>query len=174
MKFLNTQINDLKIIELDMKADNRGDFTRIFCKKTFEENNLNGQIVQQNLSRNKFRGTLRGLHSQKFPNDEVKIVRCLTGAIFDVAVDLRKNSSTYLNWFGLELSESNFKMLYIPKGFAHGYQTLSDDASVEYLVTSFYDPSSEFGVRYNDPKIGVEWPLSVSNISIKDSQWNLL
>ena len=174
MDFIKTEIEGLMIINLQVNSDDRGDFTRLFCKRSFQENNLDGKIVQQNLSRNKVKGTLRGLHAQRSPNEEVKVVRCLSGSIFDVAVDLRQGSPTYLSWFGVELSESNFRMLYVPKGFAHGYQTLTDDASVEYLVTSFYVPDSEYGLRYNDPQIGVSWPLPVSVISPKDSQWNFL
>ena len=174
MKFVKTELDGLMIIELEVRADERGDFTRLFCRRSFENNNLDGKIVQQNLSTNKRKGTVRGLHSQKFPNAEAKIIRCLTGRIFDVAVDLREDSPTYLSWFGTELTESNFKMLYVPRGFAHGYQTLTDNASVEYLVTSYYDPISEYGLRYDDPKIGVVWPLPVSSISEKDSQWNFL
>ncbi len=174
MNFVKTEIDELMIIELDVKMDDRGDFTRLFCRRSFEENNLDGEVVQVNLSRNKIKGTIRGLHSQNYPNEEIKVVRCLTGAIFDVAVDLRKDSPTYLKWFGVELTENNFKMLYIPKGFAHGYQTLTDNASVEYLVTTYYKPDSEYGIRYNDPQIGITWPLPVSTISSKDSQWDLL
>jgi dTDP-4-dehydrorhamnose 3,5-epimerase len=174
MEFIKTKINGLMLIELKKIADNRGSFTRLFCKELFEKNNLNGDIVQQNLSTNKLKGTIRGLHSQKIPKAEVKMVRCITGGIFDVAVDLRVDSPTYLQWFGTELTDSNCKMLYIPEGFAHGYQTLTENASVEYLVTSTYEPTLEYGLRYDDPKIGVDWPLSVVSISAKDANWKFL
>jgi dTDP-4-dehydrorhamnose 3,5-epimerase len=174
MNVIGTGIVGLTLIELDPKMDERGDFTRIFCQKEFATLELETIYVQHNLSRNKIRGTVRGLHRQIEPYGEVKLVRCTSGAIFDVAVDFRANSPTYLNWFGVELSEANFKMLYIPKGFAHGYQSLTDNACVEYMVSSYYEPGAESGLRYDDPKLNISWPIDVSSISEKDLHWNYL
>ena len=134
--------------------------------------NLSSRMVQANTSYSKDRGTLRGLHYQVSPHEEAKLMRCVKGAIFDVAVDLRPDSKTYKKWFGIELTESNRKMLFIPEGFAHGYQTLTNDAEAFYMSSSFYAPEAERGVRWDDPAIGIEWPITDNlNITEKDRSW---
>jgi len=143
----------------------------MWCQKEFKEHHLETQFVQANLSYNKTAGTLRGMHYQTSPHEEVKLVRCVRGAIYDVIVDLRSDSPTYCRWVGVELSDRNYKMLYVPKGFAHGYVALEDDADVFYLVSEFYTPGSERGVRYNDPAFGIIWPAPISVISDKDGAW---
>ena len=130
--------------------------------------------MQANLSTNLKAGTVRGLHFQHTPHGETKLVQCAKGSIYDVVVDIREESPTYLQWAGVELSDSNGMMIYVPAGFAHGYQTLSDAANVVYLVSEFYAPEAEGGLRYNDPKLAIKWPLAVSAISEKDGQWPLL
>ncbi len=177
MIFHESHIPSVFTIEPKLLGDDRGFFARAFCANEYLEHGLESKFVQCNLSFNKERGTTRGLHFQKSPHEEVKVVRCTKGAIFDVAVDFRKDSPTYLQWFGAELSESNRTMLYVPRGFAHGYQTLTEDAEVFYQVSEFYSPGSEGGLRWNDPKIGVEWPImneAEINISEKDAKWPLL
>jgi dTDP-4-dehydrorhamnose 3,5-epimerase len=126
--------------------------------------------VQANTSFSKTKGTLRGMHYQKHPHEETKLIRCTKGAIYDVIVDLRKDSPTYLKWFGIELSETNYKMLYVPEKFAHGFITLTDDAEVTYLVTEFYTPGAEAGLRFSDPTLKIDWPLEATVISEKDRQ----
>jgi dTDP-4-dehydrorhamnose 3,5-epimerase len=130
--------------------------------------------VQANISTNLKAGTVRGLHFQHAPHSEVKLVQCVKGSIYDVVVDARKESETYLQWAGIELSEENGVMIYVPPGFAHGYQTLTDAANVLYLVSEFYTPELEGGLRYDDPKLGIRWPRAVSDISEKDGRWPLL
>lgn len=176
MKFTKSSLPGVFLISPELLKDERGFFARGFCANEFSSNNLPTQYVQCNLSYNKFKGTVRGLHFQKTPHEEVKIVRCTRGSIFDVAVDFRPDSPTYLKWFGAELSADNRDMLTIPKGFAHGYQTLTDDAEVFYHVSEFYTPGSEGGLRWNDNKINIDWPINESEIVIsdKDANWPLL
>lgn len=171
MKFTETPIRGAMIVELEKHEDHRGFFSRAFCKKEFENHGLENQIVQCNFSKSRKKGTLRGLHYQSEPHSEVKMVRCVNGSIYDVIVDLRKGSPTYKQWFGLKLSEENYKMLYIPKGLGHGFQTLEEDSVLFYMVTEFYNREAEGGVRWNDPAFGIEWPLDVSDISEKDKAY---
>ena len=160
------------VVELEKIEDSRGFFARAWCRNEFEKNRLNALIVQCNMSFNKIKGTLRGMHFQREPKEETKFVRCTRGSIYDVIIDLRPHSSTYLQWFGIELTEENGRMLYIPENFAHGYQTLTDNASVFYQVSQFYSPESEWGVRWNDPLFGIEWPIDDDVIiSEKDASW---
>jgi dTDP-4-dehydrorhamnose 3,5-epimerase len=169
--FTPTRIKDVYIVDLDKREDERGFFARGFCKNEFEQHGLNSRVVQANISYNKFKGTLRGMHYQVAPSEETKFIRCTKGAVYDVIIDLRKGSETYKEWLGVELTDQNYRMLYIPENFAHGFQTLKDDSEVMYLVSEFYAPAQERGVRYNDPMFGVSWPLPVSQISTKDTNW---
>ena len=170
MKFNETELKGAFVLEINQLTDERGFFGRSWCKREMEEHGLNGNVVQANTSFSKTKGTLRGMHYQKHPHEETKLIRCTKGAIYDVIVDLRKDSPTYLKWFGIELSENNYKMLYVPEKFAHGFITLTDDAEVTYLVTEYYTPGAEAGLRFNDPKLKIDWPLDVTVISEKDRQ----
>jgi len=174
MKFSESPLPGVYVVDLEPVADDRGFFARGWCKNEFEEHGLTANICQVNLSQNHFAGTLRGLHMQSAPYEEAKLVRCSRGTIFDVAVDMRKNSEHYLRWFGCELSAENRTALFVPKGFAHGYQTLSEDTDVYYLVSEFYAPGTEVGFRFDDPKIGISWPTDIREISDKDRSWELL
>jgi dTDP-4-dehydrorhamnose 3,5-epimerase len=167
----STPLPDVFLISIDPKTDARGSFARTFCTEEFKKHGLETQFVQANISKNIHAGTVRGLHFQNDPHAEVKLVSCIVGSIYDVIVDIRKNSVTYLQWFGAKLSANNGLMMYVPQGFAHGYQALKDGAGVHYLVSAFYAPSSEGGLRYNDPEIGIQWPLPVAHVSAKDANW---
>ena len=169
MRFHPASIKGLWVIELEPFADNRGRFSRLFCKKELAQIGLQDEIVQVNHSVTLNRGALRGLHFQKPPYGEDKIIRCLRGEVFDVAVDLRKGSDTYLQWFGARLTPENNKAMYLPKGFAHGFQTLQMGSELLYFHTQFYTPEYEAGFRYDDPAIRIEWPEPVSEISDKDA-----
>lgn len=174
MWFTRTSLVGAFLIHLDARADQRGSFARTFCAQEFGVHGLETTFVQANISTNKCAGTIRGLHFQREPHAEVKLVHCVKGAIYDVIVDLREASPTYRRWFGAELSDGNGAMLYVPRGFAHGYQTLCDDASVSYLVSAFYAPQAEGGLRYDDPRLAIKWPRPMSDISEKDAGWPLL
>ncbi len=172
MILTQTKLPGAYIIELEKQEDERGFFARVWCKKEFSEHRLASRMVQANMSANKKRGTLRGLHYQLAPHQEAKLVWCTKGAIFDVIIDLRPESGTYKQWLGVELTAENHKMLYLPEGFAHGYQTLRDDTEVFYQVSEFYSPESERGVRWNDPAFSIEWSITDSIlISPKDQRW---
>jgi dTDP-4-dehydrorhamnose 3,5-epimerase len=168
MKFTELELKGAFLIELDIKKDERGWFSRIFCKKEFSILGHTKEWVQINHSKSKNCGTIRGLHFQKKPFEEIKLVRCISGKIFDVIVDIRTNSETYLKWLSVELSAENKNMLYIPEGFAHGFQTLSDDVEIIYHHTEFYSSENEGGIRYNDPTLKINWPLPISYISDRD------
>ena len=168
MKFIETKLKGAYIIEIEPIEDERGFFARSFCQKEFEEHGLNPRIIQCNISFNKKKGTIRGMHYQVAPYQEAKIVSCTNGAIYDVIIDLRKKSLTYCQWFAVELSAEAYKMLYIPEGFAHGFQTLEDNTAVFYQMSEFYHPECARGVRWNDPAFGIKWPLSVKIKSKKD------
>ena len=173
MKFTETGLKGAFVIEMETREDERGFFARAFCRKEFESHGLSPDIVQSNISFNKTRGTLRGMHYQIKPHEEVKMIRCTRGAVYDVIIDLRKGSPTHKQWISMELTEDNYKMLYIPEGFAHGYITLKDKSDVFYLVTQFYAPGFESGVRYNDPVFGIQWPkdVPVTLVTEKDRTW---
>jgi dTDP-4-dehydrorhamnose 3,5-epimerase len=171
MIFIPTEIKDAHIIDVEQRADERGFFARTWCAQEFAQHGLVARIAQTNMSYNKRKGTLRGMHFQHAPHAEVKIIRCTRGAIYDVIIDLRPGSPSYKRWIGVELSADNYRMLYVPEGFGHGFQTLADDSEVAYNVSEFYTPGAEGGVRYNDPAFAIEWPLPVSVISEKDAAW---
>lgn len=174
MKFTETELTGAFIIDLEEKPDSRGFFARTFCAKEFEAHGLKPIVAQCNLSFNHKQGTLRGMHYQIAPATETKLIRCTQGAIYDVIIDMRPESPTYLSHIGVELTAENRRALYVPGMFAHGYQALTDDAEVTYQVGEFYTPGYERGLRYNDPLLGISWPLSVSEISEKDGNWPLL
>ncbi len=171
MIFKETKLKGAFVIEIEKREDERGFFARIWCQQEFAEHGLNFSLAQANIGFSRKKGTLRGLHYQVAPHQEAKLVRCTAGAIYDVMIDLRPASLTYQQWFGIELTADNHRMLYVPEGFAHGYQTLADDTEVFYPVSQFYAPGAERGVRYNDPTFEIEWPLEVQVISEKDKNW---
>jgi dTDP-4-dehydrorhamnose 3,5-epimerase len=171
MQFTKTDLEGAWLIEPAPMRDARGWFARTFCEQEFAANGLETRFVQHSTSQNERKGTLRGMHFQRPPHAEVKLVRCLKGAVLDVVVDLNPGSATYRQWRGFELSADNRRQLYIPRGFAHGFQTLQDDSEVGYLISEFYTPEASAGVRWNDPAFGVVWPLPISVISEKDRAW---
>jgi dTDP-4-dehydrorhamnose 3,5-epimerase len=171
MKFISTALQDAWLIDLEPATDGRGLFARTFCVDEFAAHGLETNYAQHSVSFSSRRGTLRGMHFQREPRSEVKLVRCIGGCIWDVILDIRPDSPTYLSWQGFELSSSNRRQLYIPKGFAHGFQTLSDNVEVNYLISEPYAPQYGSGIRYNDPIFGITWPLPVSEMSEKDLQW---
>jgi dTDP-4-dehydrorhamnose 3,5-epimerase len=169
MNFIETKLNGAYVIEPEKLEDDRGFFSRIWDKKMFKEKDLDSEILQSSISFNKKRGTLRGMHYQIKPYEESKLVRCTRGKIYDVIVDLRKYSKTFKKWDFVELSASNHKILYIPKGFAHGFQTLEDDSEVNYEMFQIFSPNHSRGFRWNDSTIKINWPLEITKISQKDS-----
>ena len=171
MKFTQTDLEGAFVIDLEERRDGRGYFARTFCATEFAAHGLKPVFVQSNLSFNYRKGTLRGMHYQVAPATEAKFVRCAKGAIYDVIIDLRPGSPTYLSHFGVELTAESGRALYVPEMFAHGYQTLTDGVEVLYQVSEFYNPACERGVRYNDPSFRIEWPLPVTDISAKDAAW---
>ena len=171
MIFRETRLKGAFIVEMEPIADNRGFFARAWCQREFQSRGLISCFVQNNITVSPKQGTLRGLHYQVAPHEEVKLVRCTQGAIYDVIIDLRPESPTYLEWLGTELTARNRKMIYIPGGFAHGYQILIDDTEVFYQVGQFYTPEYERGIRWDDPAFRVNWPLEIQEISGKDRNW---
>jgi dTDP-4-dehydrorhamnose 3,5-epimerase len=171
MIFTETKLDGAYIIDIEKRQDERGFFARSWCIKEVELHGLDAQCIQANISNSANRGTLRGMHYQIAPFREAKLVRCTRGGIFDVIIDLRTDSATYTDWMGVELTAKNYRMLYVPEGFAHGFLTLENDTEVTYQVSQFYHPESERGVRYNDPVFAIEWPREVLVISEKDNSW---
>ena len=171
MRFLPTDFADAVLIEPVPAADARGRFERSFCAQEFEAAGLETSFVQHSQSWSATRGTLRGMHFQRWPYGEIKLVRCLRGRVWDVIIDLRRASPTFLHWQGFELSSGNRNQLYVPEGFAHGFQTLSDDVEVSYMMSAPYVPDSACGVRHDDPAFDIQWPLPISAISSKDRNW---
>jgi dTDP-4-dehydrorhamnose 3,5-epimerase len=169
MIFTETKLKGAFIVELAPHYDERGFFARSWCRREFQEHGLNPNLVQCNISYNKKKGTLRGMHLQLAPFVEAKLVRCTRGKIYDVIIDLRQGSPTCLQWLGVELFASSHQMLYVPEGFAHGFQTLEDDTEVFYQMSEFYSPECSRGLRWDDPVFGIAWPLPVSVISSKDA-----
>jgi dTDP-4-dehydrorhamnose 3,5-epimerase len=174
MQFIETALSGAFIVELQEHRDERGFFARTYCAREFEQQGLVSRISQCNLSFNHLRGTLRGLHYQAEPTAEAKLVRCIAGAIFQVLVDLRPGSPTFHQFVTVELSAGNRRAVFLPRMFAAGYQTLADDSEVLYQVSEFHTPESEGGIRYDEPSIGIEWPLPISAISAKDQAWPYL
>ena len=168
MEFTETAVEGCFLIEVEPRGDDRGFFARGFCRREFEAHGLNPNVAQANLSFNRDKGTLRGMHFQMPPHAENKLVRCTRGSIFDVALDLREESRTYLRWAGATLSAENHSMLYVSEGCAHGYLTLEDDSEVFYLVSEFYAPDCEGGVLWNDPAFGIGWPAAPAIVSERD------
>ncbi|HMN38935.1 MAG TPA: dTDP-4-dehydrorhamnose 3,5-epimerase [Hyphomicrobium sp.] len=174
MKFIETELGDAWLIEPEPMPDIRGFFARTFCIRQFAERGLETTFVQHSRSQSRTKGTLRGMHFQIPPHGECKVVSCLRGAMLDVIIDLRPQSRTYRKWQAFELSGDNRRQLYIPKGFAHGFQTLTDDVEVNYLISSFYEPNASSGVRFDDPAFAIDWPLPVGAMSDRDRSWPLL
>lgn len=174
MKFTATKLAGAWIVELDRLEDERGFFARSFCQREFDKLGMNTTVVQSNVSYNVSRGTLRGMHYQVAPAEETKLVRCTRGSIVDIIVDMRKDSPTYHQHIAVDLNADNHRSLFVPANFAHGFQTLEDDTEVMYMVSGFYTPECERGLRYNDPALNIQWPLPVEHVSDKDAQWPLL
>jgi len=168
MNFINTPFKDLWVIEPDIKKDSRGQLTRLFCKNEFLNIDFNKEFVQENLTLTIVKGTFRGYHYQSPPFAEKKLVRCINGKVLDIVIDLRRNSTTFLKNFSLELDSQNLNMLLIPEGFAHGFQTLTDNCQMLYLHTNFYNPEFECGIKYDEPKINISLPLPIKEISERD------
>ena len=171
MKFTETPLRGAFVIEFEVISDERGYFARTFDVGEFINHGLDPAVIQCSTSFNERRGTLRGMHYQADPEGEVKLIRCTRGAIFDVALDLRPRSETYCKWFGVELSAENHRMLYVPEGMAHGFQTLEDGAEVYYQISHHYEPSAARGVRWDDPAFGIEWPFPDPILSERDRQF---
>lgn len=168
MIFSPTSLQGSYLIDLEPYQDDRGWFARFYCKNEFKKIGHEKEWVQLNHSVTHKRGSLRGMHFQKAPYSEIKMVKCIAGAVFDVIIDLRKSSKTFLHWFGAELSAANKRMLYIPEGFAHGFQCLTDNCELIYHHTEFYTPGAEGGIPYDEPFINIKWPLTISEISPRD------
>jgi len=173
MIFQKTKIEGVFIIIQEPRDDDRGYFARIFAKEELKKYGISFNIVHGNRSLTKEKGMIRGMHYQKYPKQENKIVQCIKGSIFDVALDMRKHSRTYGKWVGEILSEENKKMMLVPKGFAHGFQSLEKNCLVEYFVTQYYSPDYEVGVRWNDPAFRISWPIKKAILSNKDMHWPL-
>ncbi|NJR64303.1 MAG: dTDP-4-dehydrorhamnose 3,5-epimerase [Leptolyngbyaceae cyanobacterium CRU_2_3] len=171
MRFIPTSLLGAYIVESERLEDNRGFFARTWCQQEFADHGLDPNLVQCSISFNQKKGTLRGMHLQISPSTETKLVRCTQGAIYDVIVDLRSDSSTFLQWTAVELTAENRKALYIPKGLAHGFQTLKDDTEIFYQMSDFYASECAQGFRWNDPKFKIDWPEEVSVISQRDREY---
>ena len=168
MIFKETNLKGAYLIELDKLQDERGFFARSYCQREFEEHGLNPRVVQCNVSYNVKKGTMRGMHYQVPPYEEAKLVRCTKGAIYDVIIDLRPDSKTYMKHYGVQLDSENRSMLFVPEGFAHGFLTLEDNTEVFYQMSEFYAPDSARGFRWNDPAFDIEWPIEIKVISERD------
>jgi dTDP-4-dehydrorhamnose 3,5-epimerase len=172
--FTETHLKGAFIVDIDRHADSRGFFARVFCQREFEEHGLNPVVAQANVAFSTLKGTMRGLHFQLPPVAETKVVRATRGAILDVIVDLRPESRTYLQHVAVELTSENHRALYVPERFAHGFQVLEPDTETTYLMGQFYAPGSEGGLRYNDTRLAIAWPLPITELSDKDAAWPLL
>lgn len=174
MIFIETELKSAFIIDAERLEDSRGFFARVFCQREFEAHGLNPAVAQVSIAFNRKKGTVRGMHFQYPPAAETKLVRCTRGAILDTIVDLRPESPTYLRHVAVELSAENHRALYVPERFAHGYQVLEDATEATYLISEFYSPGNEGGLRYDDPRLGLKWPLAARELSAKDSKWPML
>jgi dTDP-4-dehydrorhamnose 3,5-epimerase len=172
MRFTETSVAGAVIVDVEAHVDERGFFGRSWCTREFEANGLNPCVVQCNISGNLARGTLRGMHYQAPPHAECKLVRCTKGAIYDVVIDLRRSSPTYLRHVAAELTEDNHRALYIPEGLAHGFLTLTDNSEVFYQMSAFYEPAAARGLRWNDPAFNISWPVPVAVISTRDREYD--
>ena len=171
MIFVETELPGAYVVELEKREDERGFFARTWCEREFRQHNLNPLTVQCNISFNKRKGTLRGMHYQVAPVAEAKLVRCAQGAIYDVIIDLRQESPTFKRYLGVRLTAQNYKMLYVPEGFAHGFQTLEDNTEVFYQMSEYYAPQSARGVRWNDPAFKIEWPIREPMMADRDRNY---
>lgn len=171
MIFRETDLPGAYVIDLDRHADERGFFARAWCRREFEARGLNPRLVQCNISYNAERGTLRGMHYQAPPHEEAKLVRCTRGRIYDVIVDLRRDSPAFTRHVGIELNDRNRTMLYVPEGVAHGFLTLEDDTEVFYQMSTFYAPEAARGVRWNDPAFAIDWPAPVRQVKARDANY---
>jgi dTDP-4-dehydrorhamnose 3,5-epimerase len=171
MIFAETALKGAYVVDLKRIEDERGFFARGWCQNEFKAHGLNPDLVQLNVAFSRARGTVRGMHFQKAPWEEAKLVRCTRGAVFDVIVDLRPQSSTRGKWLGMELTADNRRMLYVPEGFAHGYQTLVDETEIYYQTSKFYAPEFATGVRFDDPALAITWPLPIGTVSAQDRGW---
>ncbi len=174
MIFTPTSLAGSYVIDLEPRSDERGWFARYYCKEEFQKIGHTKEWVQMNHSVTNKKGSIRGMHFQVHPYKEIKMLRCIAGSVYDVIIDLRKDSDTFLQWAGVELSATNKKMLYIPEGFAHGFQCLEDNCELIYHHSEFYQPGAEAGIRYNDPLINIEWPLPLTIISPRDEEHHFL
>jgi dTDP-4-dehydrorhamnose 3,5-epimerase len=173
VRFTTTAVEGVVVVEIDRISDDRGFFARVWCQDEFAQQGLEADWVQANVGRSVRAGTLRGMHYQGEPHAEVKLVRCTRGEVYDVALDLRPSSPSYLKWVGVTLGADDHTMLYIPEGCAHGYQTLADDSEIVYSTTARYAGDAATGARYDDPAFGIEWPLPVEVLSEQDAGWDL-
>jgi dTDP-4-dehydrorhamnose 3,5-epimerase len=171
MQFMTTRLDGVRLIELEPNYDERGFFARTFCEREFSAEGLVTKFAQHGLSLTKRAGSVRGMHYQRDPHAEVKLIRCVAGAIHDVLIDLRPSSPTYLQWEAYLLSASNRRQLYAPAGFAHGFQTLEPNTEVGYLLSAFYAPEASTGIRHDDPAFAIPWPLPFADISERDRSW---
>jgi dTDP-4-dehydrorhamnose 3,5-epimerase len=173
MKIADTAVDGVRLVDINRIADDRGFFARIWCQDEFAQHGINANWVQANVGYSGRAGTLRGMHYQQDPHAEAKLVRCTRGAVYDVALDLRPTSPTYLRWVGVTLDADSRAMLYIPEGCAHGYQTLADDSEIIYFTSAAYARDAATGARYDDPAFGIDWPIAVEVISPQDAGWEL-
>ena len=171
MIFTETKLKGAYVLSIEKLEDERGFFARSWCRREFEKHGLNPQLVQCNISFNSHKGTMRGMHYQVKPYEEAKLIRCTTGSIYDVIVDIRPHSPSYKQYLGIALTPENHKMLYVPEGFAHGFLTLDDNTEVFYQMSEFYAPDHARGFRWNDPVFGIEWPANVQVISDRDRDY---
>lgn len=174
MKFIETPLKGLYVVEPKKVEDQRGLFARTFCKKEFSEIGFEKELVQFNYSFNLKKGTTRGMHYQNKPFSETKLIRCVQGRVYDVAIDIRRGSSTFLQSFGVELSQENMLSMFIPEGFAHGFQTLEDQSSLIYHHSEYYNPEADAGLLYNDGALNIDWPLEAVNVSEKDKSYPII
>ncbi len=174
MMFEETKLKGAYVISLNLLQDERGAFARTFCKKEFQQIGHNKEFVQLNHSYNTYKGTIRGMHYQIPPYQEIKLIRCIRGSVLDVIVDLRKDSPTYLQHVSIEISSENKKMVYMPEDFAHGFQTLEDNSELIYHHTEYYTPQADTGLRYDDPALKIKWPLEPKMVSEKDRNYKLI
>lgn len=174
MIFTETSLSGAFVVDLERREDARGFFARAFCSREFADHGITMEVRQSNLSLSEKTGTMRGLHYQREPAQEAKFMRCVAGSLYDVIVDLRSDSPTYLQHIGVELSAENGRALYVPKGFANGFLTLQPHTMANYLVDEFYTPGVEAGLRFDDPALGITWPVEINEITDKDANWPLI